>query len=147
MNRNKITVAKYRDDINSEISADPSKNSWGVDEWFGFYVNLTFVSEDFDLTRKDIFGILGVIKGEAIFSAIKVSYPELADQLKVTEGGVNINHPDFDVISGELVTNGTVTQEDVDLIKTLGIKQKQTWESKGLPELKVGHIQSALRGA
>jgi len=134
-------VAAYRDYIVSHADRD----HWSDDEWYDWFSELVISPGDYNLTRKDIFNLLGVIKGSLLMSAIRASYPDLADQLKVSEGGININHPDFSLIADGMVSSDVVTQDDVNLISTLTKNEHPRWKTLGLPELKLGHIQSALK--
>ena len=123
----------YADALTVEIAADAAKQSWTVDQWISFYDETETGPWDYTLDRKGLFGLVGVAKGEAVVASIKTTSPELANQLRVSEGGANINHPDFATVAADLVTGGVITQAESDQVASLATKTGPRYVVRGLP--------------
>ena len=137
-------IADYHSDMESEISADSEKSAWDLQTWLNFYNGLELKKQETYITRRTLYGVLGVIKGETLMGAIASTYPGLADQLKVSEGGVDVNHRDFETLTPQFVTAGVIDQDDADLIEALAYTEGQRYKLRNLPLPREVYIKSAL---
>ena len=134
----------YLFDIKTEIAADSDKNAWDLQTWRNFYNGIELKKQETYVTRRTLYNVLGVIKGETLMNAIATSYPGLADQLKPSEGGVDISHRDFDLLTPRFVDAGVITQDDADLIAALAYTEDQRYKLRNLPQPREVYIKTAL---
>ena len=139
-------AALYTTDMQVAISLDAAKAAWTAPQWRTWYMEEVEGAKDYTLTRKEVFGILGIVKGKAVMDAIRTINEDLADQMKVSEGGVNINHPDFATMVASLVGGGTVTQAEADSIGDLAKQTASRNVLKKLPAPREAILIPAVQG-
>lgn len=131
----------YKEDIAAEIEADPSKASWTISDWHTWYVEVITATCPHDLTRKQLMGLLGITKAQAVITALRSSHPEVAEQLA---DGLDINHKDFDGMAALLVAGAVITQEDADKVTALRNVTKERYVIKKLPWPREKYLKEAL---
>jgi len=136
-NKHQPGIDSYVTDMQGEIASDAGKASWTMDQWKTFYNEDEVGAADFTLTKQTLFRLYGLAKGTAVVSAIEAGYPALANQLKMSEGGINMKYAsvsDFAAVVDPLVTAGTITQDDADDLQALGQTVNPRWKIRVLPE-------------
>lgn len=141
--------------IEDAIAEDSSRSSWDASQWRVWFNEVGIYPIDFTVTRKTLMDKLGVVKTQILLEKIRSSpVPDLADQLKVSEGGVNINHGEWDAmtvmfvdadpVDPETDTSMMILQSDVDAIGDLAYDNIPRYTALGIGSPREAAVNCAL---
>ena len=151
---------KIADFIKAEVAEYPDLAGSSIAQWRQYLREEGVTTDDYFLTNTRIIDLLGVQKGEFLCAAIEQTFPTLGKLLYPKEGGLNVNHPEFDFMAqmflnlvvpavelgGQTILPATsISADDVAMLQALGSRVGVRYELIGINEPREGWISRALQ--
>ena len=139
-------VEKYTANMKAEIADDATVADRTVKEWRRFYSETVSEVTETTFTRKTLFDILGPSRTESVLQQAAETHPFFVDQLKVSEGGVNLAHSSTPDFLTDIVADGILTEAEALLIQAQAFGEGPRWQLRGLTKPNESTLSKALKG-
>lgn len=132
--------------IQSAITEDATRSGWSLSEWRAYLLeSVVAVPKGTRLTRKTLLAALGPLEGVQVFDALTALSPTLAEEMRSSEGGVDITHPQAAQFIESLVKGKVATEDQIATVMDV-LKQSQTRAAyHGVGDPKERYIRAALQ--